>query len=68
MGQAILRTRHMDARHWWITDWQEERLIKVEFVSTVDNIADIGTKNVSGDVLERHLPKLQSDRPKTNQD
>ena len=61
------RTRHMDARHWWITDLQDDGLIKVEFVSTKDNISDIGAKNVSGDVLGKHLPMLQCYRePRSN--
>ena len=63
------RTRHVDARHWWITDAQEQGLVKVNFVSTVDNVADVGTKNVNGDTLDRHLPKLLTERPQeVNQD
>ena len=55
---STTRTRHMDARYWWITDMQDEGMIKVDFVSTKENISDIGTKNVTGEVLEKHLPKL----------
>ena len=59
------RTRHMDARHWWIAEPQESGLIKVSFVPTKDNIADIGTKNVNGDVFDRIRPELMSEKPKT---
>ena len=55
----------MDARHWWITELQESGLIKVTFVPTKDNIADIGTKNVNGDVFDRIRPELMSEKPKT---
>ena len=58
------RTRHMDARWWFVNDLQEQGLIKVEFVSTHDNIVDIGTKNVQGDVLDTHTPRLMIERPK----
>ena len=61
------RTRHVGAKHWWITDLQDDGLIKVEFVSTKDNTSDIGAKNVSGDVLDKHLPMLQCYRePRSN--
>ena len=43
------RTRHMDARYWWITDLQESGLIQASFVPTKDNLSDIGTKKVTGD-------------------
>ena len=61
------RTRHMDARHWWLTDLQEQGLVKVSFVPTKDNLADIGTKNVSGDVLEKLRPILMMDKAEMNQ-
>ena len=53
-GQGIW----MLARWWFVNDLQDQGLIKVEFVSTHDNIADIGTKNVQGDVLDTHTSRL----------
>ena len=58
------RTRHVDARWWFVNDLQDQGLIKVEFVSTHDNIADIGTKNVQGDVLDTHSSRLMIERPR----
>jgi hypothetical protein len=41
------RTRHMDTRWWYVSQMQEEdKLIKVKFVRTKENVSDIGTKNV----------------------
>ena len=57
------RTRHMDARYWWITDLQESGIIKVSFVPTKDNLSDIGTKNVTGDVFDRICPELMVEKP-----
>ena len=60
------RTRHMDARCWWIADPQDSGLIKVSFVPTKDDSSDIGTKNVAGDVFDRVRPKLMIERPKND--
>ena len=61
------RTRHVDARHWWLTDPQEQGLVKVSFVPTKDNLADVGTKNVSGDILEKLRPVLMMNKAEMNQ-
>ena len=53
----------MDARHWSVTDPQESSLTKVSFVPTKDNMADIGVKNVTGDVSDFPRPELMVDEP-----
>ena len=45
------------------TDPQESGLIKVSFAPTKDNLSDIGTKNVTGDVFDQIRPKSMSERP-----
>ena len=60
--------RHMDARYWWITDLQESGLIKVSFVPTKENLSDIGTKNVTGEVFDRIRPELMKERPESEQE
>ena len=45
-------------------DPQESGLTKVSFAPTKDNLSDIGTKNVTGDVFDHIRPKLMSERPK----
>ena len=56
------RTRHIDTRHCYVKDLQNEGLIKVEFVRSEDNVSDIATKNVTGEVQEIHLNKFLSDK------
>ena len=57
------RTRHMDTRWWHVTDMQEEqKLIKIQFVRTHDNVSDIGTKNVDLQTYETHERKLLKKR------
>jgi len=38
------RTKHIDIRYHAIRDWIKKKLIKLFFVSTDDNVADIFTK------------------------
>ena len=53
------RTRHMDTRWWHVNQLQEEdKLIKVRFVRTSENVSDVGTKNVTKDVYDTHKPRL----------
>ena len=56
------RTRHMDTRYRFVESLQDDGLIKVKFVSTDENVADIETKNVTGEVLERHEGRFMMDR------
>ena len=60
------RTRHMDTRWWYVTQLQEEdKLIKVKFVRTKENISDLGTKNVNAETYQCHEGRLISDRLET---
>ena len=57
------RTRHMDTRWWYVTQLQEEdKLIKIKFVRTKENISDLGTKNVNAETYQYHEGRLLSDR------
>ena len=58
------RTRHMDTRWWYVNQLQEEdKLIKVRFVRTAQNVSDVGTKNVTVDVYKTHQPRLTKGKP-----
>ena len=48
------RTRHMDTRFRYVTQLQDEGLIKIMFVPTAKNLADGCTKNVSKEIQEEH--------------
>ena len=56
------RTRHMDMRYKYVNELQEDGLIKLQFVRSGDNISDIATKNVTGDIHEAHAWKLVTDK------
>ena len=45
----------MDTRSHYVKDLQKTGVLKVEFVRSEDNTSDVQTKNVSGDIHEKHL-------------
>ena len=52
------RTRHIDIRYKWVSEFIENGDIQIVFVKTVNNNADIFTKNVSGDLNDRHVKRM----------
>ena len=51
---ASARTKHTDLRAKFITQYIDEGFIKIIFVRSEENLSDGFTKNVSGDIFERH--------------
>ena len=56
------RTRHMDTRYRYVNELQDDGLIKLEFVRSAQNISDIATKNVTGEIRDAHAGKLVVDK------
>ena len=54
------RTRHIDVRLKFVNEFIEQGEIKVVFVRSADNDADVFTKNTSGDIHEKLTEKFQS--------
>ena len=52
------RTRHIDIRYKWVSEFIENGDVEIVFVKTAENDADIFTKNVSGDLNERHVKQM----------
>jgi hypothetical protein len=61
------RTYHIDCRWWFLSELQDQGLVKIDFVKTKDNVSDLGTKNVSKEVYETLTPRLLSTRTKEEQ-
>ena len=53
-----VRTRHIDTRYHFIREHLEDGFIKIIFVRTNDNDADIFTKNVNKETYEKHVEKF----------
>jgi hypothetical protein len=52
------QTKHVDVRYHFVREFVEEGFIKIIFVGTKDNNADIYTKNTSGEIHDKHTKKL----------
>ena len=55
--QGLGRTRHIDVRYLWLQHQVKRNLIDVIKVPGETNTADIGTKALSAEMLERHMRK-----------
>jgi len=49
-----IRTRHVDTRYHFVREQVAEKIVEIIFVRTEDNKADGFTKNVKGEVFEKH--------------
>ena len=52
------RTKHIDVRHHFVREIVEEGVVKIVFIRTADNDADLWTKNVTGELFEKHSDKV----------
>jgi hypothetical protein len=48
------RTKHIDTRYHFVREYVEDGIVKVVFVRSEDNDADIFTKNLNGETFEKH--------------
>ena len=55
---ATSRTKHVDIRGKYVKEYSEDGVIKIMFVSSGDNDADILTKNLASDLYSKHSRKL----------
>ena len=58
------RTRHMDVKWRYVNTMTEDGLIVLEFVRSEQQLADMETKNVSGEIYENHSPEFVTEKPK----
>ena len=54
-ASATKHTRHIDARYHFVREFIIDGHIKVIFVMSKNNIADMFTKNVTSEILEEHI-------------
>ena len=54
------RTRHVDVKWHFIRELIDSEALKVEFVPTENNVADLFTKNLPADLYKRHSSILVS--------
>jgi hypothetical protein len=62
------RTKHIDVRYRFITELIENGLIEVKFVKTEENDSDGFTKNLNGDLYDKHKAKYIVDKKEIKND
>ena len=55
------RVKHLDRKLYAIKDWVRKKLVELQWIPGADNLADLYTKYVNRDTLERHRGKLVQD-------
>jgi hypothetical protein len=58
------RTKHIDTRHHFVRGYVEENILKVIFVRSEDNDADMFTKNVTEELFKKNSDKVLGVPPK----
>ena len=56
------RTKHIDVRYRYVTEFVENGLVTIKFVKTEENDSDGFTKNLNGDLHEKHKSKMTADK------
>ena len=62
-GQPTKQSRHIDIRHYALTDWVERDLIALEDVASGLNAADVVTKQTGGILFARHVDNITGRLP-----
>jgi len=52
------QAKHIDIWYHFVREFVEDGFIKIIFVQMADNMVDIFTKNVTGDLHDKHTEKL----------
>jgi hypothetical protein len=52
------RTKHIDVRYHFVREYIEDGIIKVIFVRSTKNDADLFTKNLGGELFQKHRDKV----------
>jgi hypothetical protein len=61
-ASAGSRTKHVELKYHFIRQYVEEGFIRIIFVRTDENTSDVFTKNVSGEIMERHNMEFITNR------
>ena len=58
----------MDTRHYFVKEMQKGGDIIVEFVGSADNVSDVQTENVTGEIHDKHLVKYTAEKSYLEED
>ena len=55
---VVKRTKHIDTRFHIIREHIENDIVKIQFITSVENTADIFTKNTTEETHNKHRDKI----------
>ena len=55
------RTKYIDVKHHFVREYIKKGLIKIVFVKSEENDADIWTKNVKQETYDKHTSKFMKE-------
>jgi uncharacterized protein (DUF488 family) len=55
------RTKHIDIRTHYVRNLIQDGIVRVSFVPTLENDADVFTKNTTEELFEKHTSKMVKD-------
>jgi len=58
------RTKHIDVKYRFVQEFIMDGFLKIIFVRTAENQADIFTKNVNGDLHDKHCQHMVAEKKK----
>ena len=56
------RTKHVDVRYKFVNEFVEDGFLKIRFMRSEDNDADIFTQNLKSELYEKHMRKMISEK------
>ena len=62
------RTKHIDIRYRFVNEMVIDGFLKIVFVKTKENVADVFTKNVTSETYRNLVPKFLSEQSSLNDD
>ena len=60
-ASSTTRTKHIDTHYHFIKDYIEDGIVKINFVKSENNDADLFTKNLGNNNFEKHTMKFLKD-------
>jgi hypothetical protein len=58
------RTKHIDTRRHFVREWVEDDILKIVFTPSLENTADISSKNPTEEIFQKHAVNLVKTIPK----
>ena len=55
---ASRKMRHIDARHFFVQDLVDKKIVVAQAVNGTENVADIGTKHLPSDKMQQMRARL----------